>query len=357
MVAARRYLLLSGVNISRKATDLAAQEPYPDYLTLRNTFPMDVLDVETIRQTRSPMLRAIAQRAGPHWALAVEAARRSRQYAAVVATGEDVGLPYALLTRILRRRVPLIVICHNISGRRQTLYLQWLRLGARIALFQCLSTVQAAMLRERYGIRSGQLQIIAWHVDSAFFRPDNGISSHSQICSAGMAKRDYATLIRAVDGLDVNLKIAADSPWFREHLNIALDALPPRIEVRSYKTYAALRRLYAESRFVVVPLRDVDHSAGYSVILEAMAMGKAVIVSRIRQQDDFVIDGYNGYYVPPGDVVVLRARIQYLLNHPEEACRMGNRGRELVEARFTLDHFARQVEEALTRVGAPRNSM
>jgi glycosyltransferase involved in cell wall biosynthesis len=43
-----------------------------------------------------------------------------------------------------------------------------------------------------------------------------------------------------------------------------------------------LRDLYSQSRFVVVPLHEVDFDAGVTTLTEAMAMGKAVIVTRTR---------------------------------------------------------------------------
>jgi glycosyltransferase involved in cell wall biosynthesis len=162
-----------------------------------------------------------------------------------------------------------------------------------------------------------------------------------------MASRDYATLVAAAKELDIDIKIAADSPWFRQELNISAEVLPPRVEARSYQTYQALRHLYAESRLVVVPLLDVPFSAGYTVILEAMAMGKAVIVSRIKQRDDFIIDGWNGVYVTPGDVAGLRDRIRFLLDRPDEVRRLGANARMTVEERFTLDHYVERVREGL----------
>ena len=94
--------------------------------------------------------------------------------------------------------------------------------------------------------------------------------------------------------------------------------------------FVDLRQLYADARFVVMPLHDVEFQAGVTTILEAMAMGKAVVCSRTRGQTDVIIDGATGVYVPPGDAAALRAAIRGLLDDPDRADEIGARGRRYV---------------------------
>lgn len=346
-----RLLLISGVDISKNLDGRDPDSPLPDYALLRRELRPDAIDMRTIKSAPSLIVRAVKRRLGPQWAIAVAALLVSRRYDAIYATGEDVGLPLALLSTLVRRRLALIMTCHNIATRRPAFYLGALRLGAAVRTYQCLSRAQATILTGRYGIDPARVEVIDWHVDAQFFRPDLDVPVREQICSAGMASRDYATLVAAVRDLPIDVKIAADSPWFKQEINIAESDLPPRVEARSYGTYAALRRLYAESLFVVVPLLNVEFSAGYTVILEAMAMGKAVIVSRIKQRDDFVMEGHSGYYVEPGNVEQLRERILHLLAHPDETRRLGANGRSIVEQRYTLDDYVQRTQEAVRKIG------
>src|SRR5262249_4696849 len=96
----------------------------------------------------------------------------------------------------------------------------------------------------------------------------------------------------------------------------------------------------ADSRFMVMPLEPVDFQAGVTAILEAMAMGKAVICTRTPGQTDVVVEGQTGLYVPPGDAPALRSAIIYLLDHPDEAARMGQAGRQCVEQVLNIDLYA-----------------
>lgn len=345
----KRLLLISGVSISKRAEDISPDDPFPDYLALRNALQPDMLDPDTIGKTHSLIVRLVQRVCGINWAIAFAALLAARRYGAILATGEDVGLNLAFLAKLFRRRWPIVLICHNMTTRRRSFFLRKLKVGSHIRTFLCLSDAQAEIVMERYGIERERITLIYWAVDHRFFCPDRAAVVQRQICSAGAASRDYATLVQAAQGLDVDLKIAADSAWFPQRLNISADQLPTNVEARSYGNYRALRELYARSLFVVVPLQNVDFSAGYSVILEAMAMGKAVIVSRIKQQDSFICDGETGLYVAPGATAELRDRIRFLLDHPEEAQRLGNNARTAVEERFTLDHFVERVHEAIAR--------
>jgi glycosyltransferase involved in cell wall biosynthesis len=212
---------------------------------------------------------------------------------------------------------------------------------------------------------------VPYQVDHHFWKrpPTTDMDDDPMICSAGLEYRDYPTLVAAVSGLPVRVVIAAASHWSRHHHSTGGSAPPANVSVTSLD-YVGLRDLYARSRFVVVPLREVENQAGITVILEAMAMGKAVIVSATGGQRDVVrgriwsgggvspdmiggpavfdvppdlAEAETGLYVPPGDDGALRRAIEYLLGHPEEAARMGAAGRRVVAECMNLDLFVRRI--------------
>jgi glycosyltransferase involved in cell wall biosynthesis len=108
---------------------------------------------------------------------------------------------------------------------------------------------------------------------------------------------------------------------------------------------------------MVMPLEDVKFQAGVTAILECLAMGKAVICSRVPGQTDVVVEGDNGRYVPPGDPSTLRTEISRLLSQPEEAARLGANGRKLVDSEMSLDLYAQRLagflHEAVRGEGGP----
>ena len=231
------------------------------------------------------------------------------------------------------------------------------------------------------GVPPAKVKMFPYQVDTEFWNPANAHAQPSQtdepyICSAGLEFRDYATLLEAIRDVPLSLKVGAASNWSKRKVNILSEQLPGNVEVKSYN-YQELRDLYVGSRFVVVPLVDVDFQAGITVILEAMAMGKAVIVSRSQGQGDTVVDrrkvtrdgailptvgnlgqffanysnaieaGQTGFYVTPGDAAELKRAITYLLNNPERAEEMGKRGRSMVESLMRVDQFAHRIRQVI----------
>ncbi|MHB1162385.1 MAG: glycosyltransferase family 4 protein [Chloroflexota bacterium] len=76
------------------------------------------------------------------------------------------------------------------------------------------------------------------------------------------------------------------------------------------------------------------------VLLEAMACGAPVLVSRVGGMPELVPEGEVGFIVPPNDPAALGERIRYLHDNPEVAARMGQAAREHALANFTWDRVA-----------------
>jgi glycosyltransferase involved in cell wall biosynthesis len=70
------------------------------------------------------------------------------------------------------------------------------------------------------------------------------------------------------------------------------------------------------------------------VLLEAMAMAKPVVASRVGGIPDLVEHGVNGYLVRPGSAEELQEAILRILNDPSLAVEMGQAGREKIKGEF-----------------------
>jgi len=75
------------------------------------------------------------------------------------------------------------------------------------------------------------------------------------------------------------------------------------------------------------------------VILEAMALAKPVIASRIGGIPDLVQDGQNGFLFEAGNVPELAEKLRILLSNQAMAVEMGQRGRALVQSRFSNEKY------------------
>ena len=242
------------------------------------------------------------------------------------------------------------MIGHVLTPRKKVLVHRALQLQRRIDVVVVYASEQRRFAIEVLGYRPERVVLQPFMVDTEFWRPDAvTVRRHdrSMICAVGQELRDYPTLVEAVRGLDVDAVVAAASPWSkREDSSAGLD-IPPNVEVAAFDLFA-LRQVYADASFVVVPLQETDFQAGITTILEAMSMGKAVVCTRTAGQTDTIVDGENGLYVPPGDPEALRAAITRLLDDPAEAARLGAAGREWVCANADIETYVTRLAATIS---------
>jgi mannosyltransferase len=92
-----------------------------------------------------------------------------------------------------------------------------------------------------------------------------------------------------------------------------------------------------------------SHGESFSlVMLEAMASGCCLVMTRLPHVPHFVEHGRTGLLYEPGDVAALREHLRLLLREPERARLLGQNAAEECRARFGVVHEAR----ALARVYA-----
>jgi len=82
-----------------------------------------------------------------------------------------------------------------------------------------------------------------------------------------------------------------------------------------------------------------------SAILNAMASSLPVIATEVGGIPELIIHGENGLLVPPADAIALSHAIQHLIEHPDEAARMGRMGRRRMEEKFTLQRKISETEK------------
>ena len=82
-----------------------------------------------------------------------------------------------------------------------------------------------------------------------------------------------------------------------------------------------------------------------SAILSAMASYLPVIATNVGGIPELVRHGENGLLVPPADPAALAQAILHLAHNPQEAFRMGQRGRRRVEEEFTLEKKILETEK------------
>ncbi|HEY3332557.1 MAG TPA: glycosyltransferase family 4 protein [Capsulimonadaceae bacterium] len=325
----------------------SGKHPSVEYRLIASRNDAELMTYDDIPSGRSLWSKLWRSLDRPQFGLASLALEHAIKYDAIIASGEDIGLPLAIGSLLDTLNIPIYIITHgSYFGSPKFNFVAALVRRAANVHFLCLSETLCSQLTSTFRIPESRVHNTSYGIDTDFFHPAEQpvTTSVPIIASAGTAFRDYRTLVAACDGLEADVKIAADSAWFPLAIDIEDDQLPRNVEARSYGDYMALRDLYGAARIVVVPLYPAKHACGYAVIAEAMAMGKCVVTTETESRSDFLIDGETGFYVPPRDPKALRAKLDLLLADPALAARMGAAGRKRMEQQFSLDAYCKRIE-------------
>lgn len=86
------------------------------------------------------------------------------------------------------------------------------------------------------------------------------------------------------------------------------------------------------------------------ILLEAMALEKPVISTRVTGVVDVIHDGENGFLVPPRSPQLLADKIKWVLNRPEVAAQVGRAARKTVESDYSLEKAIFAIENLYTKL-------
>jgi glycosyltransferase involved in cell wall biosynthesis len=118
---------------------------------------------------------------------------------------------------------------------------------------------------------------------------------------------------------------------------------PDGVERRRALDHPELRRLYNKASVIVVPVLPTAYPFGITTLLEAMSMGKAVVVPDTEGLRGVVEDGRTGVVVPPGDAFALSDAVGGLLGDSAARARLGHAARQAAVRRFGLDLFVDEL--------------
>jgi glycosyltransferase involved in cell wall biosynthesis len=118
--------------------------------------------------------------------------------------------------------------------------------------------------------------------------------------------------------------------------------LAERVRLVGPRPNEELPSWYAASDVVVLP----SFREGLpNNLVEAAACARPIVATDTDGIPELVVDGQTGLLVPKGDAPALAAALGQLLDRPEHARRMGERGRQLSRGRFSWRKHAEQMLE------------
>ena len=129
----------------------------------------------------------------------------------------------------------------------------------------------------------------------------------------------------------------------------ALGAVPANVQVEADVPFPVVRDRLAGARVVALPVRDNTYSGATTTLLQAMASGKPVVVTRTAAiaRGYHLEDGANCRLVPPGDLAALEHAVSGVLDDADAAAKLGAGARETVELHLTWRQYTDAIREHL----------
>jgi glycosyltransferase involved in cell wall biosynthesis len=315
----------------------------------------------TARLAERLVNRSLERRGAWGGEVATVLASRSRANAAdvVFSTAERVGIPLVLAAQRGLVRPPIVYAwlgpldrLERLRGRMRQRYADALAATACIVTH---SEHKAELFRQwlRESGRDTRVSFVPFGVDPGEFRPQDKPTPEVDVVSVGAdPRRDFPLLVALADrNPELRLRIVAS-----RH-SVPNGAVPANVDMEVEVPFERMRHALGAAQVVALPVRHNIYTGATTTLLQAMALGQAVVVSRTQAiaSGYGLVDGDNCRLVEPGDLEGFEAALLDLLHDREARAAMGARARETVERSLTWDRYVESLY-GLLREAAERHS-
>ena len=208
----------------------------------------------------------------------------------------------------------------------------------KVDLFIAPSQFMADIVRTRIG--QSKTKVIRNGIDGRQYSPNYSHSGYYLYFGRLSKEKGVETLLHAHHrtGVGLSLKVAGTGP-----LEKKLRHKYPDIDFLGYRSGQDLVDLIAHAAFVVVPSECYENCS--MTILEAMALGKPVIGSRVGGIPEQVEDGKTGLLFDMGSVDDLAEKLSTLWPDNHLQIQMGRAARKKLETEYSLESHCRDLLE------------
>jgi glycosyltransferase involved in cell wall biosynthesis len=254
------------------------------------------------------------------------------------------------LAKLMRRQRTPVVMFGFIYTQRSLRAVNWLRrnyfrfvLGLTTGVI-CHSRLERDSYTRTFRLESTRFEAVPYALHVAV--PSSlRVHEGGYVLSAGRGERDYGLLAEAWVGMNTELRIVCDVEAPLRPVKPS-----PRIKLLRQCFGGDYLRELAGADFVVVPIRDCQVSAGQMVLLQAMSLGKAVIISRTPTTEEYGEHLKTVYFVEHGSAEALRQAILHLRSDAGLRRAIGAAAAAHYRARHTSAAYANDLLSAVERL-------
>lgn len=213
-----------------------------------------------------------------------------------------------------------------------------------------------AALCQRYFDRDAKPLLYGLNTQDFPIKSPSAWAPHTPIRIAAIGNdrdRDWETLIKAF-GNDARYTVKLAT---RRRIPASLRA--PNVEIALFSGIRKQHELYDWADVIVVPLRPNSHASGITVMLEAAAVGKPMVVTNVGALQDYFPAG-EASYIPPFNPQALREAVDQLAAAPLDALRQAQAAaaglltRDLTTQHYAMQHVRITQEMLRARAAASR---
>lgn len=293
---------------------------------------------EEVRRTwKKPLTEGYRLRRDLVWAWRMF--KRSRGYDAVITGSDRAELLFAVIESLTGRRRPRHVFidwyCNLPEGSGRWWRRRLLRRAALVAArILVQSSYEVAAHARELGVPPAKFVFVPYH--ATLYDTPYTVTDGDYVFAGGDSDRDYRSLLEAARALPSPVRIAA---LRREHFS-GLE-IPKNVEIFAASHQEFVSQM-AGAAAVVVPMKGgLLHAGGQQTWLNAMTMGKPVVVAH-GAAHEYIEDHVTGSLVRPGDSAAMARALLELLRDRELARRIGEQAKQ-ASAAFTPEKFFERV--------------
>jgi glycosyltransferase involved in cell wall biosynthesis len=288
---------------------------------------------------------------GGDFAGVITALRRASRSDVILSTVDTVGIPLLFLLRLGVVRRPLVYVSIGLPERLARLrwprlrgvYAAGLRRCARVVSY---SQAEARILGDLVAPAS-TVVFVPFGVDTDVFAPSSSAENGEVLAVGRDPYRDFALLRDvAVRRPELNVRIVCSGAQARD---LALAPSPPNVTVETDLPLEAVRDRVGQASVIALPVRENSYSGATTTLLQAMAMGKACVVSLTEALAEGygLVDGENCRLVPPGDAFALEQAVTALISDKPARAALGRKARETAVEHLGWTAYAERIRELL----------
>ncbi|HEY1317938.1 MAG TPA: glycosyltransferase [Gaiella sp.] len=262
----------------------------------------------------------------------------------VLSTVDTVGIPLMLLARARVVRPPFVYVAIGLperlaqlrSARMQGLYARALGgASAVVAYSEHETDVLRRWTRER-GV-DARVEFVPFGVDVEAFRPTGAPHDVDVVSIGADPHRDFELLLTVARASPETSFLAVTTADRAR----SLVGRPENVAVETDLPFEEMRRRLERARVVALPVHENSYSGATTVLLQAMALARPVVVTRTAAiaTGYGLEDGANVRLVAPGDAASFGNAIRDVLRDDARAAALGARARATAESELAWERY------------------